>query len=214
VLPSLVIIRVLCYDDARKGKTKMNVIRRLSRNKKTVIIAVLLGFILLAGLELTNVTYLLHKPKPAPVSTVPNMYTGSNKLPTQASSTDKQDPDTSNSASTPGDTKETKTEINLSAPNGSFVSNHKPNLSGSPSPNQEESICITSPGTQCKISFTKDGIVKMLPVKNTDASGTAQWTWTLQELGLTEGSWQIEATAQYGSQTKTTKDSLVLEIMP
>lgn len=103
---------------------------------------------------------------------------------------------------------------NLIAPTGSFVSNHHPNLSGSPAPNQEQSVCNTTPGATCDIEFTNNGITKSLGAKTADSSGATYWTWTLQSIGLAHGSWKITAKATLNNQTKTAIDALLLDVQP
>lgn len=98
----------------------------------------------------------------------------------------------------------------LLSPYGSFVSNHHIPLGSSPV--IEQSTCNTNPGAACYIKFSKDGVVRNLATQTTDASGVTSWTWDVQQAGLTQGSWQITAIASLGSQTKTTNDSLNLEI--
>jgi len=100
----------------------------------------------------------------------------------------------------------------LIVPTGNFVSNHHPNLSGSPAPNLMASDCTTTPGATCQISFTQNGVTKYLPAETTDAGGSAYWNWKLQDIGLTVGSWKIEAIARLGNQTKTATDALLLEV--
>lgn len=102
----------------------------------------------------------------------------------------------------------------LLAPYGNFVSDHNPNLSGTPHPNLMNSTCSTVPGATCQITFTKDGITKSLAIETTDAGGSAYWSWKLQDIGLTSGSWQVQAIARLGNQTKTTTDALLLKISP
>ena len=100
------------------------------------------------------------------------------------------------------------------APLGDFVSDHHPNLSGSPAPNLINSTCTTTPGATCQIEFTKDGVTKKLPSEVTDEGGSAYWSWKLQDINLTAGSWQIKAIAVLGGSTKTTVDALPLEVSP
>ncbi len=102
----------------------------------------------------------------------------------------------------------------LVTPTGTFVSNHSPNLSGHPSPNQIQSTCTTTSGATCTIVFTNGSVTKQLPVQNTDLQGAAYWTWKLQDIGLTAGTWHIQAKAVLGDQTKTADDALSLEISP
>lgn len=102
----------------------------------------------------------------------------------------------------------------LVAPTGDFVSNHHPNLSGSPAPNTMSSVCNTTPGASCQINFTKDGVVKSLPSEVADAGGSAYWNWKLQDYGLTSGSWQIQAVTSLNGQTKSATDALDLVVNP
>jgi hypothetical protein len=108
------------------------------------------------------------------------------------------------------------TDVNtpLTTPTGSFVSNHNPNLSGSPAPNSMQSTCTTTPGAKCQITFKLGSTTKSLPAQQTDRGGSAYWSWELQDIGLTEGSWEVTAKATLGSQTKTATDSMKLEIKP
>jgi hypothetical protein len=163
---------------------------------------------LVLALELTNTTHLFHSPKTAHIGTVPNINTGSGKLPTDSPSG--KSPNTNNTPST----NNSKATVDAVAPSGSFVSNHRPNLSGSPSPNLEESVCITTPGAQCQIVFTKDGITKKLPIQTVGSNSTTIWGWTLSQIGLTAGKWQVIANASSDSQSKSTIDSLPLEVSP
>lgn len=102
----------------------------------------------------------------------------------------------------------------LLAPSGNFVSNHTPNLAGKPSPNLIQSTCVTTPGASCTIIFTKNGVTKMLPIQTTDLEGAAYWEWKLQDYGITEGEWTVQAKATLGSQTQTTNDSLMMKVLP
>jgi len=118
----------------------------------------------------------------------------------------------------PGDDKSTTGGGNdtttLIAPSGNFVSNHEPNLSGSPAPNELASVCNTTSGATCQIAFTKDGVTKALPEQVTDRGGSTYWTWKLQDIGLTAGTWSITAKATLNNQMKTTNDALNLAVSP
>ena len=102
----------------------------------------------------------------------------------------------------------------LVTPTGDFVSDHHPNLSGSPAPNLESSVCTTTPGASCKITFTKDGVTKALTPETTDLGGSAYWDWKLQDVGLTAGSWQIQAVATLNGQTMSATDAMNLVVAP
>lgn len=102
----------------------------------------------------------------------------------------------------------------VAAPSGVFVSNHKPNLGGSPTPNSINSTCHTSPNISCEIQFSKNGVVKVLGPNTTGSDGYVSWDWKLQDIGITEGTWQITAVAKSGNNTNSTKDQIMLEVSP
>lgn len=103
------------------------------------------------------------------------------------------------------------TNTPVKEPSGTFVSSHHVSLSA---PGAIQSTCNTTAGAKCSITFTKNGVTKSLGEKQTDADGVAYWTWTLQEKGISAGSWAITAIASLGTQTKTTNDPLSLEVSP
>jgi cytoskeletal protein RodZ len=100
----------------------------------------------------------------------------------------------------------------ITTPSGNFVSDHHPNLSGSPAPNSMTSVCDTTPGASCQITFTSNGVVKSLAAQVADSGGSTYWSWTLQNVGLTAGSWQVKAIATLGSQTLSTTDVMALVV--
>lgn len=167
----------------------------------SALAVVVAAILVLLVLEVTGVTHFFSNPKPTPTaSSAKNKYS----LPDG----------NSGSSSSSGTTKQSAAYGSLENPTGTFVSNHKPNLSGSPAPSQEQSVCNDVPGSTCVIEFSQNGITKSLQSKTIDNSGSAYWTWRLQDLGLTQGSWQISAKANLGSDTKTASDSLPLEVGP
>jgi hypothetical protein len=95
----------------------------------------------------------------------------------------------------------------LTEPTGSFVSNHRPKAS-----DLLQSTCNATPGATCQIIFTNGSTVKSLPAQQTDKGGATYWSWTPQDINITEGSWEVTAKAVLGSQTKTATDSLKLEV--
>lgn len=103
-------------------------------------------------------------------------------------------------------------DVKPSKPTGEFVSNHSPNLSGSPAPNKMSSTCKTTPGAKCQISFQKGSTIKSTPAQSTDSDGNVSWTWDLQDIGLTEGSWDITAIAINGSKKSKASDSMQLVV--
>jgi hypothetical protein len=148
------------------------------------------ALLLLAGLELTNTTHLLHKD-----SSLATRPTSPHRT---ANSNTKGEPEPGKGTGSPsgnGDKQPGQADGPLVEPSGVFVSNHHPNLSGHPAPNTLQSVCVTTPGATCTIVFTKDGVTKQLPNQIADPGGATYWTWKLQDLGLTTGSWHITAKA-------------------
>ncbi len=94
-------------------------------------------------------------------------------------------------------------------PYGNFVSNHNPKSTDS-----EQSTCTTSPGASCTISFTKDGAIKKLDHKTTDSDGTAYWLWSLKDIGIREGTWQITVTSNLNGKDATANDTRDLVVTP
>jgi hypothetical protein len=170
---------------------------------------VLLGGVF-AVLELTNTTHLFHKEK-LPVVTASETTKGVPRSTNTGTTTKEVSNDSSGVTNTPPLADKT-----VVTPTGEFVSNHHPNLGGSPAPNTMTSVCTTTIGVSCKITFTNTstGTVKSLPSQTTDAGGSTYWDWKLQDIGLTAGTWKIQAVASYGSQTKTATDIMDLEVKP
>jgi len=107
----------------------------------------------------------------------------------------------------------TQSSSALTAPSGTFVNNHTPSLSDA-SRNQENSVCITAPGAGCNITFTMGATVKQLGMRTADDKGAASWDWTPQGIGLTAGTWQIQATVTDSGQSKSTVDPIKLVVKP
>ena len=105
------------------------------------------------------------------------------------------------------------TSTTPSKPFGDFVSNHgqvSPYVSAT---TEEASVCNTSPGVVCVISFTSGSIVKSLTPKTTDSSGAAYWPlWTPGSIGLASGDWDVTATATSGPMSASTQDPTPLRV--
>lgn len=144
------------------------------------------------------------------------------KQPISIGQTTKGEPKNTSTGSPTADSQSTDSKISnepsgstqLLAPSGNFVSNHRPNLDGNPAPNLIQSVCVTSVGASCYISFSNGQVTKSLNPQTTDAEGATYWSWKLQDIGITTGNWKITAIASYGSSTKTTVDPLSLEVGP
>lgn len=193
---------------------------KINKLPKSIIFissALILGVIVLALLELTDTTHLLHKKNVQTFDQTPTSGGAGSNINKGEPANKNETSNSSNSSSStqPGDNKNsvgTSNNVSLLTPSGDFVSNHHPNLSGSPAPNLMSSVCTTTPGATCTIIFTKDGVQKSLPAQTTDRGGSAYWNWRLQDIGITSGSWKITAKATLNDQTKTADDALNLEV--
>lgn len=99
--------------------------------------------------------------------------------------------------------------VSLETPYGSFVSNHKPSLSAA---NTVNSVCHTTLSATCEIRFSKGSEVKVLGPDKVGATGYVSWNWKLQDIGLSAGTWQVEAVAKLSGKTATATDTIALEI--
>jgi hypothetical protein len=167
-------------------------------------------YVLLAALLiLTAALFAFHRPNKGsgviPSSAVKQTSGSSDKQPSAQASPDK-------STASGGQT--VPSETVLLSPSGNFVSNHHPNLGGSPAPSAEQSVCNSTPGATCRIVFTKGDITKTLAAQTTDNNGATYWNWDVKDAGFTEGTWQITVTADINGQSKTATDSQDLVVQP
>lgn len=95
----------------------------------------------------------------------------------------------------------------VAAPEGNFVSSHRANMGST-----IESVCTTTRGASCDISFTKGGVTKTLGRKDVNSAGAASWIWTPASIGLTPGSWVITATAELSGAQTSSKDPSNFEV--
>lgn len=187
---------------------------RFHSKKVLALVVILLIATVLAVLELTNTTHLFHDAPKAESGKIPvkevSKTASSKSSKTKAASTP--------SSATPDSTVKNNSGgggasgAALQAPFGSFVSSHSPSLG---SASGEESVCITTPGATCTITFTNsDGVVKTLPAQTTNSNGNATWDWDVKTAGFTEGSWTIKVTATLNGQTQSVTDKLPLKVQP
>lgn len=187
-----------------------------SGTKKIIYTAgtlLVLSGIVILSLQVTGITHLFTSTSKKTATTASEQTKGeTNKATSSASSKD----DTSPNLSQPGDAKSNTTgsasTTTLLAPTGDFISNHRPNLSGNPAPNTITSVCTTTPGASCVISFTKDGVTESLSSEVTDRGGSAYWNWKLQDIDLSEGVWHVTAIASMNGQRKSSLDALDLVV--
>lgn len=174
---------------AHKFKKYINI-----KHRYLVALSVVLLVFLLAILELTNTTLLLHK-KPQIVT----------KTPASSSQTTKTTPSSNQPSSNKVDT--TTTAV-LIAPFGNFVSSHHVTMS-----TPIASVCNTTSGATCVINFVSNNVTKSLTTEMADSTGAAYWSnWTPKSINLNIGSWHIQAVATLNGQIKTANDALNLEV--
>lgn len=135
---------------------------------------------------------------------------GSNSNPTQQNSGSSNTANQGNDKPY-GSSSDTTPNVNSSAspakPSGSFVSAHKVK-----STDALESVCSTTPGATCNISFTSGSTTKSLGAKVASSKGDMIWSWRPVDLGLSDGIWQISATATLNGKTETVQDPLNLQV--
>jgi hypothetical protein len=198
----------------RKSTRKKSSLLKMLSIKKALMLVLLIAAGIVV-LELTNTTYFFHRHK-AISGIIPSRKLTS--LGQRNQNKDTNVPNSSTSSSTDStnltskDTNSSSTSQNFLVPYGTFVSNHHPNLSGSPAPSKEQSVCQTTPGASCFIQFTRNGVVKKLPSQVVNKDGAAIWDWDVNEAGFTDGSWQILAISSLSGKSKTTADPLPLEV--
>lgn len=159
-----------------------------------------------AVLELTNTTHLFHdKHVPKTIPVTHDKAAGQNKSESSQSSSDQQSSDKVAGASGAG---ETSSAAELVQPYGSLVSNHMPGQNGSGT--DEQSACNTTPGATCYIKLTKGSTTTKLPAQKVGSDGSTLWSWNANI--LSSGDWTVSAVASLNGQTKSTTDSIKLEV--
>jgi len=105
-------------------------------------------------------------------------------------------------------TSTTTSSVKLITPNGDFVSAHDVSLN-----DPITSVCNTTPGASCQINFTNGDITKSLQSQIADSGGAVYWNrWTAQSIGITAGTWTIQAVSKLNTQTETANDATLLEV--
>jgi len=184
---------------------------------KWVVLAVVALLVVGTTLKLT----VFNHQAPQQNSKNPTTLTGSQNTKGEASTgqkplPSKEKPQTDNTTSAftkqPGDQKSNNVpNASLVVPSGDFVSNHDPGENDSQL--IETSVCNTTAGATCQITFTKDGVTKSLPAQVTDRGGSTYWdNWAPSDVGLTAGSWKIQAVASLNGQTKSASDAIPLVV--
>ncbi len=196
---------------------RYNISKPMKSNRRQTIFlaigaAIVIIIAIIAFLELTNRTYFFHKrPTLDQVATQSTPTSSKGESGSSSSSTSSgqtnNPPTSSNNSSKTGGSAPTGQPPKQ--PFGNFVSSHTINMEVN-----ESSVCNTSVGATCVISFTKDGVTKSLESKATNSDGAAFWQWTPKSIGLTTGTWQITATASANGQNASATDQQKLEVQP
>jgi hypothetical protein len=178
--------------------------------KSPLFLGPLLVILVLAALEFTNTTHILHKQKTSGITVSGNQLTKGEKADTSSANNGSWS-DTSGSTPEPGDAKGNSAPgSTLIAPNGTFVSAHK----NVPISAALSSVCNTSAGAQCSIHFTSGSTSKVLAAQVTDRGGATYWnSWTPESIGLTAGTWKVTAIATLNGQSKSSDDVLDLVVV-
>jgi hypothetical protein len=194
-----------------KLKTKMKLLRKISSNRYWLISSA--AVLVVASIVLILIFDRKNRPT---VEVIPSTNPANNSALNTTSSAGSDNSHESQSNSGLADKSQAGSSPGgeLKAPTGTFVSNHKPSLSGSLSPSSEQSVCNTMPGASCYIQFTQGSVVKKLAAQVADGNGNVFWSWDVNEANLTEGKWQIVAVATLDGRTMSSSDSLALEVMP
>lgn len=201
---------------------------KVSRPLYMAVATVVLIALVVTGLEVTNTTHIFHSAplakkivisttspkKTTTTTTTPATSNTSPNIPVPATTPTSSKDTVDGSSSTPATTTTTTTTAALMAPEGTFVSNHEPDISGNPYPNTEASVCTTTPGATCGMTFTMGDITRTLPTQTVDGSGSTSWSWSVTggTNGFSPGKWQISVTATLNGQTKTVQDPTPLTV--
>ncbi len=189
-------------------------IQKKSLRKKNVLLIVL-SFFVVTGLVLG--WYFSHQSKPfipAPTDEQKRSAAAQNDSTRKDRNTPSSSIGNSSKDAPKTSTSSPNSSIVPAKPEGTFVSNHRPNINGSPAPSTEVSVCHTTPGTQCVIEFSRDEITVSLPTQVVNMDGNTSWNWDIKQLGLTPGEWTITAKAINGSHTSITTDPMMLTVLP
>ena len=201
----------------------MTIDRHIKSAPSKVLIAIMVlaaAAVIIGILEATDTTHFFHASKASKTfvrtPTVGGASVNSSKGEAATRTRPQSTTSDSSSSSQPGDTKNNQdsstTASELITPSGDFVSNHHPNLSGSPSPYTMTSVCTTTPGAKCTIQFVSGDTTKSLQPQTTDRGGSAYWNWKLQDIDMTAGTWKVKAVATLNGKTVSAYDALDLVV--
>lgn len=100
-------------------------------------------------------------------------------------------------------------------PTGPFVNTHRFSLDGNDAPGAGQSICRTSPGATCTVSFLTGAgdVAASLDPQTVPAQGVVSWDWSPARIGLGAGSYEIEVTATRGDHEIVVRDASELIVV-
>jgi hypothetical protein len=190
----------------------MKIQTRRNKHLPAIITACIVLLLLVTGAILYVLAIRNHSPAQTPSA---GGYNPSTSTPTpdvpKANSTENQSTNsvtaTKGQSSTPA--APPSATVTPTTPFGQFVSNSKPSLSD-PAQDAESSVCSTTAGVACQITFTSGSTIKSLPSQTTDTNGNTSWGWSINKLGLTAGTWKISVVATNGNHIATAIENLVI----
>jgi len=186
---------------------------RIIKPAAITVMLILVLFLVFLILQKEQFTHFFQNKQSAPITAGQDTKGEGVSLNTSQNQSQISSPTPSNSSSKTASSSD-ETSAHLLSPTGNFVSDHAPNLGGSPRPNSLTSDCTTTPGATCVITFTDGSVSKSLSSQIINQTGTAYWNWTLQQVGLTVGTWKIEATASLNGQSISAIDANTLQVSP
>ena len=183
--------------------------------KTTAPVVLVVGILLFTALELTNAIDFINKSEPADSSSanaenIPNTNDSTeSSTPVPSGSNENGAGSSNESEGAPKSAAQPSSGQPPKSPDQStYVSNHEPNSKA----DMLQSVCVTSPGAVCTISFSRNGLIRSLPSTTADSYGSVYWTWSPQERGLSSGSWVISAKASLNGKTTSSQDVINLQV--
>ena len=101
----------------------------------------------------------------------------------------------------------------LREPSGTFLSSHRLSLSGNDGPATARSVCHTTAGATCEITFSKNGMNVSLAAKEADGGGVTTWDWSPGAMTMDAGRWDVVVTARLDGAEKSVTDPIGLEVV-
>lgn len=154
------------------------------KKKRTLIILISTVVVLLAG----GIFVLVEHNKKSTIQA--NQSQTQSKNPGGATTQTATTPDTNNTATT---------TRSLPTPTGQILSSATTSLSSGA---MLESTCQTVSGATCDLKLTSpDGTIKYVGAKPVDSSGQVLFDWSAKQIGLSTGTWKVQAITQKDGQT-------------